>query len=108
MGAQRTTCHVPQLIVILYCLGSLISFVVLTSDFLVNADTGVFSFWANNTILYSTRCCACVRAGGRAGGRVGWLAGGRAGGRAGVGAYAQTGESAGGLVGGQACLHAAM
>ena len=96
MWAQRTTCHVPQLIVILYCLGSLISFVVLTSDFLVNADTGVFSFWANNTILYSTRC-ACVRVCVRALGMIGR--------RAGVSAYPQTGERAGRRAN---CLRAAM
>eukprot|EP00949_MAST-11_sp_MAST-11-sp1_P003777 g3777.t1 len=41
-----------QLIVNAYAVGSLISFVVLTGDFLIGAETGILSVWANNTIFY--------------------------------------------------------
>ena len=42
-----------QSVVALYTLGSTISFVVLTGDFLVGKETGVFEYFANNTILYN-------------------------------------------------------
>ena len=41
-----------QSVVSFYTLGSTISFVVLTGDFLVGERTGVFEYFANNTILY--------------------------------------------------------
>ena len=41
-----------QTVVACYTLGSAISFVVLTGDFLVGSDTGVLEYFANNTILY--------------------------------------------------------
>jgi amino acid permease len=42
-----------QAVVACYTLGSTISFVVLCGDFLVGAHTGVFEYFANNTILYN-------------------------------------------------------
>jgi amino acid permease len=42
-----------QSVVALYAVGSTISFVVLTGDFLVGKDTGLFEYLANNTILYN-------------------------------------------------------
>ena len=44
---------VVQSVVALYAVGSTISFVVLTGDFLVGKDTGLFEYLANNTILYT-------------------------------------------------------
>ena len=44
---------VLQSVVAAYTLGSTISFVVLTGDFLVGHKTGVFEYFANNTILYN-------------------------------------------------------
>ena len=44
-----------QYVVALYAVGSTISFVVLTGDFLVGEDTGLFEYFANNTILYNPK-----------------------------------------------------
>jgi sodium-coupled neutral amino acid transporter 2 len=60
LGGSPRFGKLVQVCVLMYTTGSCISFVILTADFLVGEGTGVFAFWAPDSLLSNRTFTLCM------------------------------------------------